>query len=149
MISLLAETTQYTSNQLGVWIAISLAVLVGAVNIKQLLTRKPPLHQEFASKVEHDKLEERVTGMDDKFTKHIADMDDKFTKRIIDMDDKFDARLVESSKSEALSRKNLYVRVEQMDRDHNARLDDLDKRIDAIPQRVLELLNITRQYHKQ
>jgi hypothetical protein len=31
----------------------------------------------------------------------------------------------------------------------NERIDELDKRIDAIPQRVLELLNTARQYHNR
>ena len=50
MIPLLAQTSNFTSEQLGIWIAIALALLVGAVNIKQLLARKPPLHREYVDR---------------------------------------------------------------------------------------------------
>lgn len=107
MITLIAQSSNYTNEQLGLWVAIAVAILASAVNIKQLVTRKPPLHREFASKVEHDKLEQRVVGMDDKF----------------------EQRFREFSASSAQSRKQLYMRLEKMDATTTERIDALRKEI--------------------
>lgn len=56
---LLAQIQPASHTDTGIWIAILLAIIGGAVGIKKLLHRDPPLYREYASKKEHDELAKR------------------------------------------------------------------------------------------
>ena len=58
-------------------ILILLTLLNGAVAVKQLITRKPPLHKEYVSRTEHQALARKVDELDDKIEAGFASMADK------------------------------------------------------------------------
>lgn len=72
----LAET-EVSNKEVGAFVGCLVIIVVLAVALKELMTRKPALHVEFVSQVDHSKLEERVDGIENKIQQGYERLDQK------------------------------------------------------------------------
>ena len=133
--SLLAQLPHPESAQSIGWLALALAALIAGINqvlrLTDRLKEKPPVHQTYATKVEHGQLQDRLD---------------------LELGRERGSRKKMHEEISALQAQVAAVRTDNQNQSRDlaelkGQIKETDKRIDAVPMRTIQLLRETQQLH--